>query len=186
MEQNPYQTPQANVAVEAIPGSAEDLRNTYLKHEASVRSIGILYYLAAIGLLFGGIVALFTSFNSDIDAMGIGLVLFILFLGIVHLWIAVGLRKLKEKVKVTAAFFSFLGLLNFPIGTLLHTYILYLLLSKKGHMVFSNEYQAAIEATPHIKYRTSIIVWLFLALVILAVGGIAAAIIIPAISMIGV
>ena len=34
-------------------------------------------------------------------------------------------------------------------------YILYLLLSKKGSMVFSPEYRLIIERTPHIKYRTS-------------------------------
>jgi hypothetical protein len=34
-------------------------------------------------------------------------------------------------------------------------YILYLLLSPKGSMVFSPEYWEAIERTPHIKYKTS-------------------------------
>ena len=38
-------------------------------------------------------------------------------------------------------------------------YILYLLLSSKGAMVFSTEYKEIIARTPHVKYRTSCIVW---------------------------
>ena len=36
-------------------------------------------------------------------------------------------------------------------------------------MVFSDEYRAVIEQTPHIKYRTSIIVWIVLGLLLLLI-----------------
>jgi hypothetical protein len=45
---------------------------------------------------------------------------------------------------------SGIGLLGFPIGTLINGYILYLFLSKKGRTVFAPEYQEVIEATPHV------------------------------------
>jgi hypothetical protein len=61
---------------------------------------------------------------------------------------------------------SALGLLGFPIGTLVNAYILYLYLSKKGRTIFAPEYKDVIAATPHVKYRTSIVVWVFLALVV--------------------
>ena len=37
-------------------------------------------------------------------------------------------------------------------------------------MVFSDEYRAVIEQTPHIKYRTSIIVWIVLGLLLLLIA----------------
>ena len=61
---------------------------------------------------------------------------------------------------------SAIGLLGFPIGTLINGYILYLFLSKKGRTIFAPAYQDVIAATPHVKYRTSIVIWIFLALLV--------------------
>jgi hypothetical protein len=61
---------------------------------------------------------------------------------------------------------SAIGLLGFPCGTIISGYLLYLLLSAKGEMVFSSAYKEVMQATPHIRYRTSIIVWIFLFLLI--------------------
>ncbi|PAW69614.1 MAG: hypothetical protein B9S38_09450 [Verrucomicrobiia bacterium Tous-C4TDCM] len=62
-----------------------------------------------------------------------------------------------------------ISLIGFPIGTLIGAYILYLLLGAKGKMVFSPEYQAVIAQTPHIRYRTSKVVWILLGLVLLII-----------------
>jgi hypothetical protein len=73
----------------------------------------------------------------------------------------------------SAIIFSVIGLIGIPIGTLISAYFLYLLLSQKRTMVFSDEYQQVIEQTPHIKYKTSIVVIILLVLlVVLFVGGI--------------
>ena len=58
------------------------------------------------------------------------------------------------------------------VGSIIPAYVLYLLLSAKGTMVFSPEYKRIIAETPHVKYRTSCIVWGFLVvlLVILAIA----------------
>ena len=61
---------------------------------------------------------------------------------------------------------SAIGLIGFPVGTLINAYVLYLLLSKKGRTIFTPAYLDVIAATPHVKYRTSIIVWIFLALIV--------------------
>lgn len=37
-------------------------------------------------------------------------------------------------------------------------------------MVFSDEYQAVIRQTPHIKYRTSVVVWILFGLLLLLVS----------------
>ena len=61
------------------------------------------------------------------------------------------------------------GLLGFPIGTIISGYILYLMLSKKGRRVYSAEYQGVIAATPQIRYRSTILIWFFLILILLVV-----------------
>ncbi len=59
-----------------------------------------------------------------------------------------------------------IGLLGFPCGTVISAYLLYLLFSPKGELVFSDPYEEIIQGTPHIKYKTSIIVWIFLFILI--------------------
>jgi glucose-6-phosphate-specific signal transduction histidine kinase len=76
------------------------------------------------------------------------------------------MQTLNSKHKMLAIIISAIGLLGFPCGTILSAYLLYLLLSPKGEMVFSEGYKDIVRATPHIKYRTSIIVWILLFLLI--------------------
>ncbi len=85
-------------------------------------------------------------------------------------FLAYGLRKLRSWARVPAIILSCIGLIGFPIGTLISAYILYLLVSKKGSMVFSSQYQDIIRQTPHIKYRTSKVVWFFLILLLGLIG----------------
>jgi hypothetical protein len=65
---------------------------------------------------------------------------------------------------------SCFGLLGFPIGTLISAYFLYLLSSQKGVYIFSPEYARVIAATPHIKYKTSIIGWILLGILVFFIG----------------
>ena len=77
---------------------------------------------------------------------------------------------MKKWARIPTGILSGIGLLAFPIGTLINAYVLYLIFSAKGKMVFSDEYRAVIEQTPHIKYRTSIIVWIVLGLLLLLIA----------------
>ena len=61
-----------------------------------------------------------------------------------------------------------LGLAGFPLGTLLNSYILWLIHSKKGKLILSPEYAAIVEATPDVKYRTTLLVWIILGLIVVA------------------
>ena len=54
----------------------------------------------------------------------------------------------------------------FRSALLINTYILYLFFSKKGRTIFSPAYKDVIAATPEVKYSTSIVIWIFLALVV--------------------
>lgn len=163
-----------------------EIREAHIKHEASIRSIGLLYYLGALfmllgalGMLVGGSVA--GTSGAATEGAGFILVIGVIYLvfGVISIWVGRGLRRLKRWVKIPVTILSALGLLSIPIGTLINGYILWLLHSEKGKMVFSEEYAEIVEATPEVKYRTSIIVWILLALVIF---GLLAAMAIPAFS----
>ena len=156
--------------------AVEETRREYLKHEASVKSIGLLYYLGGAALLLLGMSTLITATRlgtrpSGSEAAGalVGSALFLI-LGLGQIWVGTGLRRLKRWARVPTGILSGLGLLGFPLGTLINGYILYLVFSRKGRMVFSDEYRAVIEQTPHIKYRTSIVVWILLGLVLFLIG----------------
>jgi hypothetical protein len=147
----------------------ESTRNEYLNHEASVKSIGILYYLGAAVLLGAAGMAGFAAFSGpqpDRVSQMIGAAAFLAVFGLINFWIGRCMRTLNPVGRIGATIFAVIGLLGFPLGTLINGYILYLLHSEKGKMVFSDEYRAVVAATPNIKYKTSIVVWIFLILII--------------------
>lgn len=173
---NPY-APVLETAVLGSQTDAEATRRLYLNHEASVKAIGFLF---ALGGFFLSILAIFQI--AAVANMGMvgateAIIVASMFavLGPLQLSTGIALRKLKPWSRIVAAVFSAIGLIAFPIGTLINGYFLYLLLGKKGTFVFSPEYAAILEATPHIKYKISkwvigllVVVLVFLALVIAA------------------
>ena len=103
-------------------------------------------------------------------------------LGILGFWVGYGIRKLSPAARMVAGVLtginlaiSIFGLPTSVVAILINTYILSLLFSKKGAMVFSAPYKDIIAATPHVKYKTSMIVWIILGLIVLlVVGGVVA------------
>lgn len=156
---NPYSTPKALIADVGVDAEMEAVRQAHISVEASLRSVGLLYYLGTIGLIVSGL------------AMFAGLVEF----GVISIVFAVamavvgyGLRTLKPWVRVPAIVLAAIGLLGFPVGTLINGYVLYLLLCTKGRFIFTPEYEAVRQATPHVRYRTSIVVWIVIGFVLIA------------------
>jgi hypothetical protein len=139
------------------------LRKQYLNHEASIRSLGTLYYLGAVFGLIGGVVALL-GVRGQPAAFRFILGPIMILLAVLYWKIGVWLRDIDVRGRVPATILACLGLIGFPIGTLISVYILYLLNSKKAAVVFSDEYFLIVEATPQIKYKTS---WLVIALALL-------------------
>ncbi|MDD9934677.1 MAG: hypothetical protein OXT09_13795 [Myxococcales bacterium] len=153
----------------------EAIRQEHIKHEASVRSIGMLYYVGA-GMYLLTAIMLMVGALGDEEFSGAGLGVLMLFLVAIPGLVGWGIRRLKTWARMTSIVLSCIGLLGFPLGTLINGYILYLLLSAKGRMIFSDEYRQVVEATPHVKYRTSVVVLvLFGLLVLLVLFGIGAA-----------
>lgn len=181
--QNPYAPTEFTTNLPMGSSSDIETRNKYLSHEASVQGIGALYLLGSVFLILigaGVIVAGIIGITTGEAEAAVGLVLGLVYvpLGILQFWVGKGLRTLNPKVRIAAIVLSAIGLLGFPIGTIVSAYFLYLLASKKGEFVFSEEYARVRAATPEIKYRTSWVVWAFLIiLILLIVLGIVAAVV---------
>ncbi|WP_295882309.1 serine/threonine-protein kinase [uncultured Thiohalocapsa sp.] len=172
---DPYAPPAADL-VGGGSGAAVRLRREYLSHEASVRSVRLLYYLGG-GLMV--LTALMMLMAGAVDGEGAGVVAALFFgaLAMLDFYIASGIDQLRPWARNVATIFSVIGLLSFPVGTLLNGYILYLFYSDKGQCVFSERYRRAVAATPQIKYETPLLVKVIGALLlgVLILGIIAAA-----------
>lgn len=189
MSENPYQAPEA-FSIPGLPAgyiqqeSALTIRQAHIKHEASVKSIGTLYYIGTVLLGLGLLVQIAQAVgfvinsSSDVSAMASGLgktVVMIVILGLLAAIQGVcgyGIRNLKSWGRIMGIVLGAIGLIGFPVGTIISAYILYLLISRKGGMVFSAEYKEIIAATPEVKYKTSIIVWIILGIIVLGVIGV--------------
>ena len=151
---------------EGVAGAdSERIRQDHIKHEASVKSVGFLYFLSATFLILGGSIGL-----AGVGDGAILMAIFFLGLAGVQIWVGLGLRRLKPWARIPTGILSGIGLLGFPLGTLINGYILYLIFSEKGKTVFSADYQRVIQETPHIRYKTSIIVWILLGLLLLLIS----------------
>jgi hypothetical protein len=177
MESNPYAAPLVTEAPPALATEAEVIRREHIKHEASVKGIGALYYIGSLFLLIGGCTLLITGLSAgNAGPVEVGMMVLFPLLGILGFWVGYGLRKLSSAARVVAGVLtginlalSIFGLPKSVIAILINTYILNLLFSKKGAMVFSAPYKEVIAATPHIKYKTSIVVWIVLGIFVLAI-----------------
>jgi hypothetical protein len=169
---NPYQAPTARVddVSDSVNPQAESIRREHINHEASIKAVGTLYYLSTLVLAVGGLAIFFLpgAFAGARMADAVPAAIMVV-LAVALLLVGRGLRKLQPWVRIPTVLLSILGLLGFPIGTLINGYIIWLILSKKGRLVLSPEYAAIVEATPQVKYRTSIVVWILLGLLVLLV-----------------
>jgi len=139
-----------------------------------VRSVGSLYILTALLFLAAAVLYACIPFFGAEDGRGavaasIGLAVVFGILSWLFYKLARGLRALQSWTRIPTAIVAGIGLLGFPIGTLINGYIMWLVLSKKGTYVLSPEYAEIVAATPHIKQKTSILVWIFLGLIVLLV-----------------
>ena len=165
---------------------AELIRKSHLNHEANIQGFGCLYMLGGImGILVGffyiGLGFFFmaggeppqgTAPGANVNPMVSGIFttligVVVLAIGLAQLFAGRSMQTLNPSGKILAIIVAAIGMLLIPVfGTVISGYLLYLLVSAKGEMIFSSGYKEIIDATPHIRYRTSIIVWIFLFLLI--------------------
>jgi len=172
---NPYAPPMAEVATSlGAPSNAEAIRREHINHEASLKALGLLYLLSAVGTLVAGAILVIAGVSGTGDedlvfSLGIGTLMIVLTGA--YFWVGSGLRRLDNKVKTGATILAAFGMLSVPFGTLFGAYLLYLMHGKKGKVVLSDEYAAIVAATPHVKRKTSPIVWVFVGVLVLVVVG---------------
>lgn len=171
---NPYQPPLADVAV-ATPAltGARKLRQQHIQHEASIRSFGLLFLLGG-GVVFlgggAGLVAGLASMGSGPAVAPAELAIFVVLvlLGGGQLAAGVAMRRLHPRSRVPGSLLAGVTLLNFPVGTLIGGYILYLLNSEKGRTILSPAYAEVRAQTADMRPRTSTAAWVFLGVLVLA------------------
>jgi len=165
---NPYAVPTARVDDVAADSEAEAIRKAHINHEASIKSVAILYYIGGVLVTVGGLVGVVGGVSGAGRGIGviIGAMLVITAIGAVALLAGWGVRALRPWGRNVGSVISVIGLLNFPSGTLINGYILYLFFSKKGRTIFGPGYRDIVAATPHVKYRTPILVWIVLAVLL--------------------
>jgi hypothetical protein len=172
---NPYRAPETNIIPEA--SEQQKIRLEHLGHEASIKSVGMIFYLVAIPLGLSAIGYVFTI-NASNRADGILIALGLIVLTLILVWTAVQLRRLKPGARIPATLFSIVGLAGFPIVTIIGLYSLYVIHCKKGRTILSVDYQQIVQATPELRYRTPAIIWIGIVLLLLLI---ATAIIFPSI-----
>jgi hypothetical protein len=168
--ENPFSAPIADdiaVPLDGLvdPAEAERIRREHISHEVSVKSIGLLYYLATFFLGLASIGFAFALVNAEeipgLEGAEYMLPIFVVF-AIIYGVVGYGIRSLASWSKIPVIFLSALSLLSIPIGTLIGGYILYLVLCAKGKVVLSPQYKEIIRQTPHVKYKTPLSSWIAL------------------------
>ena len=168
--------PAATTGMRAPHRDAVLMREAHIKHEAALGSVGLLYYLFGMLILFSGAAGFAGVLKKQGSLAGPTILGMMIVMGVIALVIGRMYRKLSPAVKVPGTIFAVIGLLGFPLGTLLNVYVLYLLYSEKGKVVLSADYQEIMAETPKIKYRTSIILkilaWILGAFLLFALFGV--------------
>lgn len=163
MQNNPYRPPTSALIGDQLDddrNDAERIRTDHIKHEAAVRSIGTLYWIGGVGNILVGLGMMLGSSGATAGlAIALGI-------GTLCILIGSGIRKLRRWTRIPVTIFGVLGLLMIPVGTFINAYVLYLIYCEKGKTVFAPEYQEIMRATPHVKHKTSKIVWVFLILLV--------------------
>ncbi|MES2594631.1 MAG: hypothetical protein V4662_04820 [Verrucomicrobiota bacterium] len=177
METNPYAPPQVSElsAPLSATAEAEAIRQAHIKTEATVKSVGTLYYLGMFLLGVVGVMTLVSGFGQS-KGEDIGLGIFFLVISIAQGFLAYGLRRLRSWARWPSVVLSMIGLLGFPMGTIINVVILFSLLGAKANMVFSPAYKEIIAATPQVKYKSSVVVVVLLVILVLILIGVVASV----------
>jgi len=167
---NPYAAPNANL-VDAPMSEAERLRRQHLNHEVSIKALGTLCCLAAAGISIVALIMANAVLSASTERLAalVGQLVIVagatLALGV----LGFGLRTLRPWARVPTIVLSAIGLLGFPLGTLLNAYVLYLLICRKGRFVLSARYAEVRRLTRHVKYRSAF-AWIALVLLVVLIA----------------
>lgn len=176
---NPYAPPAAPPPIPGFAGGVDEvaIRREHLGTESGLLSFGILYLISGVLSILFALVGIFFGLVDRSGALGqsgepAGFLFFAMFaslglLASVGLWLGLGLRRLDPRVRVPVTLLAAIGLLGFPLGTIINLYLLFLLHGEKGKYVFTPAYREIIARTPQLRPKPGILVWLTLGLIFL-------------------
>jgi hypothetical protein len=164
VSENPYAAPETeNPQGEGVI-SVEEMRRAHLSNETAIKTIGVLYMIG--GVLFGYI----ASISFSLGEGGVAFLIFVMASFLI--WTGWNLSQLAPFAQSAGIGFAVLGLFWFPVGTIVGSYFLYQLCRKKAGRVLSSEYHEIVDQTPHLKTKTSKIIWTTVLILLLILGGI--------------
>lgn len=169
-DHNPFRAPQVTTEPSYGDSEAQALRRKFLSHEASVKTIGLVCAIGGFcfSLAWGALLVIPSPLTLDTGS--VLLISLAVAVGVLVIIAGFGMRTLRPWGRIAGSVVVLPGLLGFPYATILVIYILYLLLSRKGKMVFSDEYREIMAQTPHIRARSSVFAWIILLAIILLFG----------------
>ena len=161
MESNPYEAPAARVDDPVVAG-VEAERRAHLRHEARLRSVGVLYWLGAAAML---VLVVVLASSPAADPGAIQSVTFAL-ATLLAAFVGWGFWSLSPWVRWPGTVLSVVGLAAIPIGPIVNGYVLYLMWCAKGRRVLSPAYAQVRRETPHLRYRRTVGDWIALAVIV--------------------
>ena len=155
-EINPYARTHQAAESEVDVSDEVSIRRKYIGHETNIKSIGGLFVLFAIAIFLVGLVTESAPTQRAANFNPLYLA-FWATLATAQLIAAFGLYRFQPWARMLAIPICVVWLAGIGLGTLLGLFFLYLLLSRKGAYVFSDEYKSIRKATPQVKYKMSAI-----------------------------
>lgn len=180
---NPYAAPltETEAPLDATTDDLVAIRRKHIGAEASIKSIGSLDYFGSVIMIIAAAGAFF-PFPSSAYEFGRAVGSFIVSAGIGAgiFYLGFKTRELNPTARIVQTVFlipgTLISVITAPGALFWSLVIAYVLWSGKARVVFSEHYRkVVIPATPEIKYRSSIIMWIGLILVVLVFGAIGVA-----------
>lgn len=141
---NPYAAPKADLDP-PVTGTSISARAAMLKYEVAIQSVGTTFFFVGLILVVAGMMAFDRSYWIGGLSSLAGATLVI--------WVGYGLKKLRGSARTVGMTLAGIGLVGFPVITLLSLHILFVLGNKASRGVFTPDYARIIAATPHIRHK---------------------------------
>ncbi len=143
---NPYAPPTADLDP-PVTGTSISARASMLKYEVAIRSEGTVFLFG--GLILFAVGSIILSFHRHYWIGGLAA----LAVAAVAFWVDYGLQRLRGSARTVGMILAGIGLIGFPVITLVSLRILFVLGNKASRAVFTPDYARIIAATPHINHK---------------------------------
>ncbi len=145
---NPYAPPKADLDP-PVTGTSISARASMLKYEVAIRSEGTVFLFG--GLILFAVGSIILSFHRHYWIGGLAAIVG----AALAFWVDYGLQRFRSSARTVGMILAGIGLIGFPVITLVSIHILFVLGNKASRAVFTPDYARIIAATPHINHKQS-------------------------------